>query len=202
MLCWGTGSCPRITPPRFALPQDSAPALPLLVKYREGRARPPVCALRAPPHPALKQDHTPLLARAKVPQKVADISLADWGRKEFTLAEMPGLMYLRQKYGPSKLFQSARIVGCRVIITEVDHINALHAAMEGYEVTTVEYCVQRCNIFVTTTGCKDILAGEHFMLMKNNTIIRNIGHFHCKIQVDKFTLSNGKNLILLAKGSW
>merc|ERR1711974_323273 len=72
--------------------------------------------------------------------------------------------------------QSLRGFGCRVIITEVDPINALQAAMEGYEVTTVEDCVERCNIFVTTTGCKDILTGKHFMMMKNDAIVCNIGH--------------------------
>jgi len=113
--------------------------------------------------------------------------------------------------------QSLRGFGCRVIITEVDPINALQAAMEGYEVTTVEDCVDRCNIFVTTTGCKDILTGKHFMAMKNDAIVCNIGHFDCEIQVkwleencklktnikpqvDRFTLQNGKNLILLAEG--
>jgi len=113
--------------------------------------------------------------------------------------------------------QSLRGFGCRVIITEVDPINALQAAMEGYEVTTVEDCVERCNIFVTTTGCKDILTGKHFMMMKNDAIVCNIGHFDCEIQVkwleenckvktnikpqvDKYTLQNGKNLILLAEG--
>merc|ERR1712032_1240448 len=79
--------------------------------------------------------------------------------------------------------QSLRGFGCRVIITEVDPINALQAAMEGYEVTTVEDCVERCNIFVTTTGCKDILTGKHFMAMKNDAIVCNIGHFDCEIQV-------------------
>merc|ERR1712106_836159 len=113
--------------------------------------------------------------------------------------------------------QSLRGFGCRVIITEVDPINALQAAMEGYEVTTVEDCVDRCNIFVTTTGCKDILTGKHFMAMKNDAIVCNIDHFDCEIQVkwleencklktnikpqvDRFTLQNGKNLILLAEG--
>jgi len=113
--------------------------------------------------------------------------------------------------------QSLRGFGCRVIITEVDPINALQAAMEGYEVTTVEDCVERCNIFVTTTGCKDILTGKHFMMMKNDAIVCNIGHFDCEIQVkwleenaklktnikpqvDRFTLPNGKNIILLAEG--
>merc|ERR1712153_59576 len=113
--------------------------------------------------------------------------------------------------------QSLRGFGCRVIITEVDPINALQASMEGYEVTTVEDCVSRCNIFVTTTGCKDILTGKHFMMMKNDAIVCNIGHFDCEIQVkwleenckvktnikpqvDRYTLQNGKNLLLLAEG--
>jgi adenosylhomocysteinase len=113
--------------------------------------------------------------------------------------------------------QSLRGFGCRVIVTEVDPINALQAAMEGYEVTTVEDCVSRCNIFVTTTGCKDILVGKHFMQMKNDAIVCNIGHFDCEIQVkwleencklktnikpqvDRYTLQNGKNLLLLAEG--
>ena len=113
--------------------------------------------------------------------------------------------------------QSLRGFGCRVIITEVDPINALQAAMEGYEVTTVEDAVSKCNIFVTTTGCKDILTGKHFMQMKNDAIVCNIGHFDCEIQVkwleenaklktnikaqvDRFTLHNGKNIILLAEG--
>merc|ERR1712106_1142758 len=112
---------------------------------------------------------------------------------------------------------SLRGFGCRVIITEVDPINALQAAMEGYEVTTVEDCVSKCNIFVTTTGCKDILTGKHFVQMKNDAIVCNIGHFDCEIQakwledncrvktnikpqVDRFTLTNGRNLILLAEG--
>jgi len=113
--------------------------------------------------------------------------------------------------------QSLRGFGCRVIVTEVDPINALQAAMEGYEVTTVEDCVSKCNIFVTTTGCKDILTGKHFMQMKNDAIVCNIGHFDCEIQVkwleencklktnikpqvDRYTLQNGKNIILLAEG--
>merc|ERR1712223_477343 len=113
--------------------------------------------------------------------------------------------------------QSLRGFGCRVIITEVDPINALQAALEGYEVTTVEDCIDRCNIFVTTTGCKDIITGKHFMLMKNDAIVCNIGHFDCEIQVkwlddnckvktnikpqvDRYTMQNGKNIIILAEG--
>merc|ERR1711881_224151 len=107
--------------------------------------------------------------------------------------------------------------GCRVIVTEVDPINALQAACEGFEVTTTDDAVSRCNIFVTTTGCKDIITGKHFMMMKNDAIVCNIGHFDCEIQVkwleenaklktnikpqvDRYTLANGKNLILLAEG--
>jgi len=84
-------------------------------------------------------------------------------------------------------------------------------------VTTVEDCVERCNIFVTTTGCKDILTGKHFMQMKNDAIVCNIGHFDCEIQVkwleencklktnikaqvDRYTLDNGRNILLLAEG--
>merc|ERR1712123_323833 len=71
---------------------------------------------------------------------------------------------------------SLRGFGCRVIVTEIDPINALQASMEGYEVTTVEDCVSKCNIFVTTTGCADILTGKHFMQMKNDAIGCNNGH--------------------------
>merc|ERR1712213_144606 len=112
--------------------------------------------------------------------------------------------------------QALRAFGCRVIITEVDPINALQASMEGYEVTTIEEAAPKCNIFVTTTGCKDILTAEHFKAMKNDAIVCNIGHFDCEIdvkwleenctkktnikpQVDRFTLGE-KNIILLAEG--
>jgi len=113
--------------------------------------------------------------------------------------------------------QSLRGFGCRVIITEVDPINALQAACEGYEVATMEEAVGRANIFVTTTGCKDIITGAHFEQMKNDVVVCNIGHFDCEIdvpwlekncekktnikpQVDRFTLKNGRNIILLAEG--
>lgn len=113
--------------------------------------------------------------------------------------------------------QSLRGFGCRVLITEVDPINALQAQMEGYEVTTMEEAVLKAQIFVTTTGCKDIITGKTFLQMKNDAIVCNIGHFDCEIdvkwlndncekktnikpQVDRFTLQNGKNIILLAEG--
>merc|ERR1712223_1329500 len=145
-------------------------------------------------------------------------SLCD-GIKRATDVMLAGKVALVAGYGDvgKGSAQSLRGFGCRVIITEVDPINALQAAMEGYEVTTVEDAVSKCNIFVTTTGCADILTGKHFMMMKNDAIVCNIGHFDCEIQVkwleenckqktnikpqvDRYTLSNGKNLILLAEG--
>jgi adenosylhomocysteinase len=107
-------------------------------------------------------------------------------------------------------------LGARVIITEVDPINALQAAMEGYEVTTMEEAVKEARIVVTATGCRDIIRAEHFMAMNDDTIVCNIGHFDIEIdvawltknsqvinikpQVDRFTLTNGKRIILLASG--
>ena len=89
--------------------------------------------------------------------------------------------------------------------------------MEGYEVTTLEDAIGKCSIFVTTTGCKDIITGKHFEAMKNDAIVCNIGHFDCEIdvkwlednckekvnikpQVDRFTMKSGKHIILLAEG--
>jgi len=113
---------------------------------------------------------------------------------------------------------SLRAFGARVIVTEIDPINALQAAMEGYEVTTLEEgCKRGATVFVTTTGCRDIIRGEHFMAMRNDSIVCNIGHFDIEIdvawleenavekisikpQVDRFKLSNGNHIILLAEG--
>ncbi|KAJ3294015.1 hypothetical protein HK104_004006, partial [Borealophlyctis nickersoniae] len=108
-------------------------------------------------------------------------------------------------------------MGARVIVTEIDPINALQAAMEGYEVTTMDDCVAEGNIFVTTTGCSGIITGAHFPQMKDDSIVCNIGHFDCEIdakwlsdnavkkvnikpQVDRFELKNGRHIILLAEG--
>ncbi|XP_065569053.1 adenosylhomocysteinase-like isoform X2 [Artemia franciscana] len=113
--------------------------------------------------------------------------------------------------------QSLKAFGARVLITEIDPINALQAAMEGYEVTTMEEAVSKAQIFVTTTGCKDIIRGEHFAAMRNDAIVCNIGHFDCEIdvkwlvdnavekisikpQVDRYKLPNGNHIILLAEG--
>jgi len=145
-------------------------------------------------------------------------SLVD-GIKRATDVMLAGKVALVAGYGDvgKGSAQSLRGFGCRVIISEVDPINALQAAMEGYEVTTVDDAVSKCNIFVTTTGCKDILVGKHFLQMKNDAIVCNIGHFDCEIQVkwledncktktnikpqvDRYTLANNKNIILLAEG--
>lgn len=90
--------------------------------------------------------------------------------------------------------QSLRAFGARVIITEIDPINALQAAMEGYEVTTMEEAAPRGNVFVTTTGCKDIIRGEHFVQMPEDAIVCNIGHFDCEIDV-KWLDKNAKEKI-------
>ncbi|KAL8179342.1 UNVERIFIED_CONTAM: hypothetical protein K2H54_064388 [Gekko kuhli] len=79
--------------------------------------------------------------------------------------------------------QALRNFGARVIITEIDPINALQAAMEGYEVTTMEEACKEGNIFVTTTGCTDIVQGRHFEQMKDDSIVCNIGHFDVEIDV-------------------
>jgi len=112
--------------------------------------------------------------------------------------------------------QSLRGFGARVLVTEVDPINALQAAMEGYEVTTMEEAAPKAHIFVTTTGCAGIIRPEHFKVMRDNAICCNIGHFDIEIdvawlqangkkdnikpQVDRFLLENGRHIILLAEG--
>ena len=111
-----------------------------------------------------------------------------------------------------------KALGARVIVTEIDPIWALQAAMEGYEITTMEEAVKEGNIFVTTTGCADIICIEHMEKMKNDSIVCNIGHFDIEIQVDalnkfpgiekdvikpqvdKYTFPDGHNIILLAEG--
>lgn len=110
-----------------------------------------------------------------------------------------------------------RAFGARVIVTEIDPINALQAAMEGYEVSTMDEAVKEARIFVTTTGCKDIICPRHFEQMLEDTIVCNIGHFDCEIdvawinenckvkenikpQVDRYTMKNGRHIILLAEG--
>ena len=114
--------------------------------------------------------------------------------------------------------QSLRGQGARVIITEIDPINALQAAMEGYEVTTLEETFGRADIYVTTTGNVGVITLEHMKRMKDQAIICNIGHFdneievdklqedpsvkrtNIKPQVDKYTFPNGNEIFLLAEG--
>lgn len=74
-------------------------------------------------------------------------------------------------------------LGARVVVTEIDPICALQAAMEGYQVTTMEDAAKTGDIFVTTTGCVDVICGEHLDAMKNNAIVCNIGHFDSEIQI-------------------
>ena len=73
--------------------------------------------------------------------------------------------------------------GARVIITEIDPINALQASMEGFQVTTMEDAAPIGNIFVTATGCRDVIRGEHMQVMPNDAIVCNIGHFDLEIDV-------------------
>lgn len=110
-----------------------------------------------------------------------------------------------------------RAFGARVIVTEVDPINALQAAMAGYEVTTMDKAVSQARIVVTTTGCSGIVTSDHFKQMPEDAIVCNIGHFDCEIdakwlndncekeqikpQVDRYTMpGTGKHIILLAEG--
>ena len=110
---------------------------------------------------------------------------------------------------------SLRQGGARVIVTEIDPICALQAAMEGYEVVTMEEAVQRCDIFVTATGNEDVITAEHMKAMKPMSIVCNIGHFDSEIQIsaldnykwtevkpgtDLVEFPDGKQIIILAKG--
>ncbi|KAI5633957.1 s-adenosyl-L-homocysteine hydrolase domain-containing protein [Phthorimaea operculella] len=112
--------------------------------------------------------------------------------------------------------QAFKGFGGRVIVTEIDPINALQAAMEGFQVTTMDEASEVGQIFVTTTGNIDIITQEHFMRMKDDAIVCNIGHFDCEVdvawldknakkvnikpQVDRYELSNGNHIIVLAAG--
>jgi adenosylhomocysteinase len=113
---------------------------------------------------------------------------------------------------------SLRAYGARVVVTEIDPINALQASMEGFEVNTVESTLGRGDIYVTTTGNKDVLTIEHLSKMKDQAIVCNIGHFdneiqvdalndfpgvvklNIKPQVDKYTFKDGRAIFLLAEG--
>ena len=114
--------------------------------------------------------------------------------------------------------ESLRGQGARVIVTEIDPINALQAAMEGYQVTTLEDVVETADIFITCTGNKDIILAEHMARMKHQAIVANIGHFdneidvtgltrlpgisrvNIKPQVDEWVREDGRSIILLSEG--
>ncbi len=111
--------------------------------------------------------------------------------------------------------QALRALSAQVWVTEIDPICALQAAMEGYRVVTMEYAADKADIFVTTTGNKNVIRHEHMAAMKNNAIVCNIGHFDNEIdvaslekyqweeikpQVDHVIFPDGKRIILLAKG--
>ena len=146
-------------------------------------------------------------------------SLAD-GIKRATDIMIAGKVVVVGGYGDvgKGCADAMKALGARVIITEIDPICALQAAMEGYEVTTMEEAVKEGNIYVTTTGCADIIRIEHMEKMKNDAIVCNIGHFDIEIQVDelnkfpgiikdvikpqvdKYTFPDGHNILLLAEG--
>ncbi|GAA5898868.1 adenosylhomocysteinase [Sporobolomyces salmoneus] len=145
-------------------------------------------------------------------------SLVD-GIKRATDVMLAGKVAIVAGYGDvgKGCAESLRSYGSRVIVTEIDPINALQAAMAGFEVTTMEEAAAQGNIFVTTTGCRDIITAEHFEAMPEDAIVCNIGHFDIEIdvawlkanavehsnikpQVDRYTLKSGRHVILLAEG--
>jgi len=154
-------------------------------------------------------------------------SLAD-GIKRATDIMVAGKVVVVAGYGDvgKGCSQSMRGLGARVILTEIDPILALQAAMEGYEIATMEEAVAEGDIFVTTTGNRDIITGAHMVCMKNDAIVCNIGHFDLEIDmawledevaanrvtkdrikpaevgaVDKYTFkSTGKSIVVLAEG--
>ncbi|GJM20312.1 MAG: adenosylhomocysteinase [Planctomycetota bacterium] len=146
-------------------------------------------------------------------------SLAD-GIKRATDVMVAGKVVVVAGYGDvgKGCAAAMRGLGARVIITEIDPICALQAAMEGYEVTTMEDAVNEGQIFVTTTGCRDIVTATHMSNMKDDAIVCNIGHFDIEIdvaglesfkgikkteikpQVDLYTFPDGHSIILLAEG--
>ena len=146
-------------------------------------------------------------------------SLAD-GIKRATDVMLAGKVIVVLGYGDvgKGCAQSMRSYGARVLVTEIDPICALQAAMEGYEVTTMEEAVKEGNIFVTCTGNCDVITLEHMLQMKDQAIVCNIGHFdneiqvnalenykgvkkiNIKPQVDKFVKPDGKAIFILAEG--
>lgn len=145
-------------------------------------------------------------------------SLAD-GIKRATDVMLAGKVVVVAGYGDvgKGCAHSMRSYGARVVVTEIDPICALQAAMEGYQVVTMEDAAPIGDIFVTATGCCDVITDKHFTAMKDEAILCNIGHFDSEIniawldankekevnikpQVDRFILKNGRSLIVLARG--
>ncbi len=153
-------------------------------------------------------------------------SLAD-GIKRATDVMLAGKVAVVCGYGDvgKGCAQSLQRYGCRVLVTEIDPINALQAAMEGFEVTTMEQACSEGHIFVTTTGNKDIILGPHMAKMPNDAIVCNIGHFDTEIDiawlekevsegrvskesikpsdigaVDRYTFQDDHSVIVLAQG--
>jgi adenosylhomocysteinase len=146
-------------------------------------------------------------------------SLAD-GIKRATDVMVAGKVVVVAGYGDvgKGCSHSMKSYGARVIVTEIDPICALQAAMEGFEVTTMEEAVKQGNIFVTTTGNRDVITAGHMASMKDQAIVCNIGHFdneievakleswkgirkiNIKPQVDKFVYEDGHSIFLLAEG--
>ncbi|MGE3388336.1 MAG: adenosylhomocysteinase, partial [Bdellovibrionales bacterium] len=144
-------------------------------------------------------------------------SLAD-GIKRATDVMIAGKVVVVAGYGDvgKGCAHSMKSYGARVLVTEVDPICALQAAMEGYEVTTMDQAAAEADIFVTATGCCDIITEKHFKMMKKGAIVCNIGHFDIEIdmawlnkntkmrevkpQVDIHTFKDGREIIVLAKG--
>lgn len=146
-------------------------------------------------------------------------SLAD-GIKRATDVMIAGKVVVVAGYGDvgKGCAKSMKSYGARVIVTEIDPICALQAAMEGFEITTMEDAIKEGNIFVTTTGNKDVITAEHMANMKEEAIVCNIGHFdneiqvaqlenypgvvktNIKPQVDKYTFDHGRSIYLLAEG--
>jgi adenosylhomocysteinase len=146
-------------------------------------------------------------------------SLAD-GIKRATDVMIAGKVVVICGYGDvgKGCAQSMRSYGARVLVTEIDPICALQAAMEGFEVITMEEAASQGNIFVTATGCRDVIGPEHMAVMPNDAIVCNIGHFDLEIgvaglqavpnikrvnikpRVDRYTFPDGHSIILLAEG--
>ena len=146
-------------------------------------------------------------------------SLAD-GIKRATDIMIAGKMVVVCGYGDvgKGSAHSMKSLGARVVVTEIDPICALQAAMEGYPVKTLEDVVEEGDIFITATGCCDVIRGEHMERMKDEAIVCNIGHFDSEIdmyylennprcrrenikpQVDRWYVESGRSILILAEG--